>query len=145
MPKATTWTTKQQLFLQWLATPKADRTPKTRDEFAAELALDRRTLTRWEHLPGFMNAVYEEAGIVLDARMPQILARVGSSAEEGNVELIKLALELRGRWTPTANINANLSPADTLAATFAGYTGAAGFDSAADAELQDWENGRRNS
>jgi len=139
MPKATTWTKKQQLFLQWLATPKTDRAPKTRDELAAELAVDRRTLTRWDHLPGFMDAVFAEAGIVLDARMPQILAKLGDTAELGSMEAIKFALELRGRYVPTTNINANLSPADALAATLAG------FDDAADAELQDWENGRRTS
>ena len=91
-----------------------------------------------------MDAVYAEAGIVLDARMPQILAKLGDTAEQGSMEAIKFALELRGRYVPTTNINANLSPADALA-SMAGAAGFADGDDAADAELQDWENGRRTS
>ena len=103
------WTPRQRQHQLWLATPKPERTPATKEEWAETLGVTDRTLRRWERLPGFYDAVFQLAGIHLDARLPEVLGRLADLAVEGDLDAIRLALELRGRYTPTQRVKSSVA------------------------------------
>ena len=57
-PPPPSWTPIQRRHMQWLALPRAARQPPTREKWAAVIGRSRRTLNRWEQLPGFIDAVW---------------------------------------------------------------------------------------
>lgn len=88
------WSTKQRRFIQWLVLLKEDRDPNTQAELALELNLRQQTLSRWKRLPGFWNAVEEEAIRRLVQRTSLVLEMIGKKAESGDYRFAKLLLEI---------------------------------------------------
>jgi len=126
------WTTEQIEVIEWLATPKRNRKPKTQQALARKLGVSRETLSRWKRLPGFGDAVYSEARRCLDGRLPAILDRLGDRAEEGDLAAIRLTLEVTGRYVETRALDVRGTVAMYQAEEFA----------AAAAFLDEWERKR---
>jgi hypothetical protein len=88
------WTSKQWRFIQWQVLQEQDRNPSTQAELAQELNLRRQTLNRWKQMPGFWNAVEEEAICRLVQRTSHVLEMIGKKAESGDYRFAKLLLEI---------------------------------------------------
>lgn len=96
----TNWTPDQQIYMEWLATPKKLRVPKTVEALAAKLGYDRTSLWDWTKKPGWNKAVALLARERLHAEAPGILEALGARAMRGDVSAIKLALEVLGEYVP---------------------------------------------
>jgi hypothetical protein len=123
------WTSRQRKHMAWLATPKSQREPDTKEDWADVIGVNRRTLQRWERLPGFMDAVWVLARITLDVRLPDILEALAVAAEARNVQAIRLALEVSGRLPAVSRFEGAMS----LTVTQDDITNAL-------QELEAWEN-----
>lgn len=99
-PNLTDWTIDQVRYQEWLATPKALRTPKTVDLLAKELGTSRVSLWGWSKQPGWNKAVAQLARDYLHSDAPSILQALGKKAMRGDVSAIKLALEVLGEYVP---------------------------------------------
>lgn len=97
----------KQHFLQWLALPKLNRVPKTQAELAPLLNHQSETLSRWEINPTHMDQVYQVARAYLASEIPEILHVILESAKSGDIEFIKLVLELTGRYTEGISIRSD--------------------------------------
>jgi hypothetical protein len=104
-PNLTEWTIDQVRYQEWLATPKALRTPKTVDLLAKELGTSRVSLWEWSKKPGWNQAVAQLARDYLHTDAPSILQALGKKAMRGDVPAIKLALEVLGEYTPKQDLN----------------------------------------
>jgi hypothetical protein len=109
-PKSANNLTVNQLqFIEWLATPKSERTPKTQKEFAAVIGTDEGTLSDWKKKAGFMDEVRGLARKYLKDELPDIYGALIEKAKTGDVPAIKLAMEMTGEYTPKQNIQMDLS------------------------------------
>lgn len=95
---ASQWTTEQIKYQEWLALPKALRTPKTQALLAKELGYDPATLWRWSQQPGFTDAVKQFAKHHLQSEVPAVLEALAKRAKGGDVPAMKLFLEMSGDY-----------------------------------------------
>jgi hypothetical protein len=110
MPKQSNkWHADQLRFIEWLATPKMARSPKTQKQFAAQSKHDEGTLSDWKRLPGFMDDVNGLARTQLKDNLTDIYAALVKAATTGDVSAIKLAMEMSGEYTPRQKIDMDLS------------------------------------
>ncbi|MCZ7568961.1 MAG: hypothetical protein M5U01_10295 [Ardenticatenaceae bacterium] len=127
------WTELQRQHQAWLATPKPERKPRTKTAWAKKLGVDRHTLARWEQLPGWWDAVWEMAGIHVQAQLPEILGALAATATmtgiAPGISAARLLFEVTGRLQPAAPSVTITFTADDLAR--------------AAAELEEWERERR--
>lgn len=73
----------REAFLEWLATPKADRDPPSENKFALAHGLDRSILWRWKNDWRFAAKVTERLGRSLDiGEVPDVLASLLVSAKD---------------------------------------------------------------
>lgn len=96
----TNWTPDQQTYMEWLATPKKLRTPKTIEQLASKLGYNRTTLWDWTKLSGWNKAVSMIARDYLHSDAAEIFQALGDKAKRGDVPAIKLALEVLGEYVP---------------------------------------------
>jgi hypothetical protein len=47
------WTDNQEIYLDWLASPKSLREPKSQTELADKIGVSRKTLYNWQEIDGF--------------------------------------------------------------------------------------------
>lgn len=99
-PDTTKWTGHQITYMEWLATPKKLRNPKTVEQIATQLGYDRTALWEWTKKPGWNKAVAQIAREYLHTEAPEILQSLGNRAKRGDVAAIKLALEILGEYVP---------------------------------------------
>jgi Helix-turn-helix of insertion element transposase len=105
MPNQTkTWHADQLRFIEWLATPKQYRKPKTQRLFAQVIQVDEATLSDWKRLDGFLDDVTALARFHLKGSLSDIFAALSKAAIAGDVPAIKLALEVAGEYTPKQDI-----------------------------------------
>ena len=95
------WSTNQRKFIEWLATPKYERIPPTQVMFADTIGINAITLTRWKRLSGFREAVNARAREFVGEGLPEVYGALMRKAESGDVNAIKLVLELTGEYVPT--------------------------------------------
>jgi hypothetical protein len=88
----------QQEYIRWLATSKYDRIPSTQEKFAETINRNRKTLQRWQKLPGWWDAVIAESRYRLRTNIPEVYESVAREAEKGSYQHAKLALELTGEY-----------------------------------------------
>lgn len=106
MPEITkNWNANQLRFIEWLALPKSERKPKTQGAFAKELGVHETTLSDWKKLPGFMGEVTTLARGQLQNALTDIYAALVKAASSGDVQAIKLALEVSGEYTPKQKVD----------------------------------------
>ena len=68
-------------FVEWLATPPADRDPKTQNELADRLGVERKTLSKWKTDVRFVSEVSARVGRHVDLElMPSIVATLHKQA-----------------------------------------------------------------
>lgn len=92
------WTVRQQKYQLWLAAPAAARPEglRTRQELADKLVISPMTLRNWERLPGWWDAVFEQARAVVGREIGSILKAVVREAKAGSVQAAKLCLQVLG-------------------------------------------------
>ena len=98
------WTTEQLAYMDWLAMPKALRIeqelPKLKKDYAITIGVSRGTLWDWENLDGFRDAVAARTKEYFKSDLPDIVQALIKVALRGNVNAIKLSLEMGGMYTP---------------------------------------------
>lgn len=110
MPKQpNNWHADQLKFIEWLATPKPQRKPKTQKQFALLIQVDEGTLSDWKHLDGLLDDVNALARYHLKDSLTDIYAALVKAATEGDVPAIKLALEVSGEFVPRQRLDLDLS------------------------------------
>ncbi len=125
----TDWTEPQRQHIAWCATPKGQREPATQQEWAEQLGVNRRTLNRWEKLPGFWEEVRTLVEQDVLQAFPDILGALVKTASTPNTRSIvpaaRLLLEMLGDLKPEGQTNVRIAfTADEFAR--------------AEAELDDW-------
>ena len=108
-PSATELTPDQYKYLEWVATPKSLRNPKTVLAFAKSIGVDRVTLWRWSKIPNFKQEFREAGRSVLEVELPNIYAALAKAASNGDVPAIKLALEVSGEYVPKQKLDMDFS------------------------------------
>jgi len=103
------WHADQLRFIEWLATPKALRNPKTQKQFATQSHHDEGTLSDWKRLPGFMDSVNAIARAQLKDSLTDIYAALVKAAINQDVGAIKLAMEMSGEYTPKQKLDIDMS------------------------------------
>lgn len=106
---ANNWTVGQLKLIEWLATPKLDRKPKTQKQLAVEIGTDESTLSDWKKKSGFMDEVRVIAREYLKDELPEIYGALITKAKSGDVPAIKLAMEMTKEFVPSQKIDANIT------------------------------------
>ena len=107
-PNKTEFTPDQRKYLDWVATPKSLRNPKTVDLFAKSIGVDRTSLWRWSKLPGFTEEVAQSGRSYLKSELGEIFGALVKRALDGDVQAIKLALEVSGEYTPKQKVDLDI-------------------------------------
>lgn len=108
-PSATELTPDQYKYLEWVATPKGLRSPKTVLLFAKSIGVDRTTLWRWTKIPDFQKEYRLAGRSLLENELPDIYAALVKAATGGDVPAIKLALEVSGEYVPKQKLDMDFS------------------------------------
>lgn len=90
------WTADQQVYVAWLALPKAQRRPKTQVALAKDLDVAEETLSRWKHEPGFMDDVNALARELVKHDIAEVLGVVRSRAKKGELPYVNMVLAMAG-------------------------------------------------
>lgn len=106
--KPKNWNANQLKFIEWLALPKAQRKPKTQTEFAKSIGMHETTLSDWKKLPGFMSEVTAIAREQLRDALSDVYGALVKRALDGDVQAIKLALEVSGEYTPKQKVDLDI-------------------------------------
>jgi DNA-binding XRE family transcriptional regulator len=98
------WTNEQLAYIDWLAMSKELRVEhgkvKTKKDYAIAIGVSRGTLWDWENLDGFRDAVAARTKEYFKSDLPDIVQALIKVALRGNVNAIKLSLEMGGMYTP---------------------------------------------
>ena len=86
------WTAKQLAAITFLANPRGG----TQDELAAELKVDRHTITDWKKLAGFMEDVHRVAAVYFLEADLQVDRAVLKEALSGDIKAAELYYKRRG-------------------------------------------------
>ena len=87
--------------VSWLATPEAQRNPKTLDALAAEIGVRPATVQRWRD--GKLEPlVTKEVRLRLVEHLPDIYEALAEKAAAGSVEHVELFLRVAGEYVPPA-------------------------------------------
>ena len=108
----TPWTAAQIAFQQWLATPRPEREPATREALAEELGIHVSTLWRWAQQPGFLEEVNELARSMLKSSLPEIYGALIAQAKAGSYQHIELVMKMTCEYNPKATLN--VDPSDRM-------------------------------
>lgn len=103
--KSKNWNANQLKFIEWLALPKAQRKPKTQAGFAELIGMHETTLSDWKKIPGFMAEVTTIAREQLRDALSDVYGALVKRALDGDVQAIKLALEVSGEYTPKQKVD----------------------------------------
>lgn len=92
-------------FLEWLLTPNAHRSPRSKTDLAAEFDLDRRTLNNWQAKPQFQAVWRREAakvrgGIDRTTDLLDQLYSVGMSDDKDRVAAIREFMRITEQISP---------------------------------------------
>lgn len=89
-------TANQMRFIQAILDPHESRRPK---QILQEMNLDTKTYQLWLKDPIFRNFYHARARELLGDYMPEVRAALQKKAAGGDINAIKLALEITGEWT----------------------------------------------
>lgn len=99
----------QLLVIEWLATPRFDRTPPTQELLAKKLGINDRTITRWKQEPELLEAINKRARELLSSDLPEIYGALRREAVKGSYQHIKLSLEMTGEYTEKLELSGGIS------------------------------------
>lgn len=103
MSQSVSFSTNQLKFIEWLATPREERSPPTQDLLASKMSINRRTLYRWRQEKALQEAVLQRARSLLSDDLPNIYGALRREAKKGGYQHIKLALEMTGEYDPAGS------------------------------------------
>jgi hypothetical protein len=75
---------KAREYLEWLLTPPAERSPKSKAEFAAQIGVVPKTLYNWEKMEWFLREVRTAKGPLLAAWYGDVVGRIKSVVDNGS-------------------------------------------------------------
>jgi len=87
------WTDKQNIYLDWLASPKSLREPKTQTDLADKLGIGRTTLYDWQDIDGFKKERLSRIFKYFVPHTPEIVAALRDKALTGDTRAIDIWLE----------------------------------------------------
>lgn len=87
------WTDQQNIYIDWLSSPKSIREPKTQLDLGDKLGVGQTTLFNWRNLPGFKEERLKRIFAYFIPYTPDIIAALRDRAKEGNVPAINTWLE----------------------------------------------------
>lgn len=94
MPKSNKNLTKEQMRLvEWLASPKDERNPKTLQELAGEIGVSPTTISRWRRNLKVDEMAAEMVRQMLFKDLPEVYSKLGEKAREGSYHHMRLFLE----------------------------------------------------
>ena len=115
------WTDQQNIYLDWLASPKCLREPKTQIELSEKLGIHRNTLHNWQDIDGFKEERLKRTFDYFVTDTTDIVAALRDKALTGDtraidiwlerVEQIASQLELRGEFTVKEFYDSVIDPA----------------------------------
>lgn len=100
-------TTKQEEVVKWSVESRFTR-QETQLELALRLNVSPKTIYNWQHKDWFIQAKTALAMHFLSSSISEVMAALVREAEKGNIEAIRLVLELLG-FTDKSNINSNVT------------------------------------
>lgn len=103
MPQNAPFSTNQLKFIEWLATPREDRSPPTQELLADKIGVNRKTLYRWKVEKVLQEAVFQRARDLLFDDLPNIYGALRREAKKGGYQHIKLAMEMMGEYDPAGS------------------------------------------
>ncbi len=84
-------------FVQWFATPKQFRKPKTQKEFAKLILISEDTLTNWKNNKAFFSLFQIAVQKWMVNHVPEVIGGLYSKASnEGNAKEVEMFLKLSG-------------------------------------------------
>lgn len=85
-------------FVQWFATPRQFRTPKTQKEFANEIGICQDTLTNWKQHPEFWPLVLQSINAWMKERVPDVIGGLYEKAisDKSSAKDVEMFLRLVG-------------------------------------------------
>lgn len=98
---------KQLEYLEWLVTPPSERMPRTQLEMARVLAVDPKTLRRWEKKPVFKKEWDRRVSEIQGSpeRTQRLLDSLYAKALSGDNRAAQLYLQATNRLVPQAPAN----------------------------------------
>ena len=98
---------KQLEYLEWLVTPPSERMPRTQLEMAKVLAVDPKTLRRWEKKPVFKKEWDRRVSEIQGSpeRTQRLLDSLYAKALSGDNRAAQLYLQATNRLVPQAPVN----------------------------------------
>lgn len=75
---------KKELYLEWLLTPPAERSPRTKREFAEYIGVAHKTLYNWERSDWFINQIRKVKGTLSVRWYGDIVNRMKDVVDSGN-------------------------------------------------------------
>lgn len=91
--KSSKWTDQQIIYLDWLASPKSLREPKTQTDLADKLGVHRTTLTNWRDLEGFKDERLRRIFSYFTPDTPDIVVALRDKSLMGDTKAIEIWLE----------------------------------------------------
>lgn len=93
---------KQQMYLDWLCTPPAERTPPSKAKYATTHQVSEQTLRRWEKLEHFRELWRRRVDDLTGSpeRTQTLLDRLYEAALNGDVNSAKLYFQVTGKMAP---------------------------------------------
>jgi len=99
------FSSRQRRFIEWMATPRKSRTPRTQIKIAEEIGVNAYTLTRWSKLPEVKEAIIARARELVGDALVEIYASLTSEAISGSFQHIKLVLELTNEYVQKSELD----------------------------------------
>ena len=100
-------TTKQEEVVKWSVESRFTR-QETQLELALRLNVSPKTIYNWSQKDWFLQAKTALSMHFLSSSISEVMAALVREAERGNIEAIRLVLELLG-FTDKSNINSNVT------------------------------------
>ena|SRR5215203_1026604 len=85
--------------VDWLATPKTERTEKTIAELANRIGVGEATVYRWKKENNLQEIADKRARSKLGDSLPTVLNTIRTKAESGDFKFAKLYLEILGEYS----------------------------------------------
>ena len=100
------FSSRHRRFIEWKATPKAHRDPRTQEQLAKKLGVGKRTLVRWSKLPEVKDAIRGRIRELLGDALPELYAVLQSKALTGSFPHLKMAFEMLGEYVEKSEVDA---------------------------------------
>ena len=122
-----TFSNRYSRFIEWKATPKASRDPRTQEQLAKKLGVGKRTLARWSQKPEVKEAIKDRVRELLGEALPELYAVLQREALTGSFSHLKMAFEMLGEYVEKHEVDATHTVSDDVLDAIGGAL-ARGYD-----------------